>query len=208
MRDKKVLIVGGSGLIGKHLYEYFDKKKELIAGTYYNTFKEGMIYFNLKNPNLNKLEINFEEVSHAIICSAITLPDECKRNETKAYEINVKGTKELLEQFWERNIFPVWFSSEYVFNGKKGNYTEVDERNPNTIYGNHKKIIEEFLLDTDKPFLISRLGKIFGTNFESGAFLTTIAKQLKDNETLHCAEDQIFSPTYVQDLVRILDLSL
>ena len=157
---------------------------------------------------MRRVNVDFSRVSCVIICSAISKPDECKKNEKEAYEINVNGTKKLFEQLWQRKIFPIWFSSEYVFKGERGNYTEQDKPCPNTVYGTHKAIIEEFLLKSEKEFLILRLGKVFSLNPGEGTILTSTFQQLKDNETVKCATDQIFSPIYVQDLVDIIDISI
>jgi dTDP-4-dehydrorhamnose reductase len=202
------LIIGGSGYIGRNLFEYFLGKNEPVTATYHNSKRENMIYFDLENPKLDNLGIDFKKIDSAFICSAITHPDECKRNEKSSYELNVRSTRNIIKQLWQFNILPVWFSSEYVFNGEKGNYKESDEKNPNTVYGHHKKAIEDFLCNSKKDFLIVRLSKVFGLEAEDRTLLTSIVKQLKNHEEIRCATDQIFSPTYIKDLSRVLDLAI
>lgn len=208
MQEKNIIIFGGNSFLGGYLRDFFSQRGKFLGGTYYPAQAQGLQCFDLTKDDLNSLKINFKKAKYAIICAAITRPDACKENESESYEINVTGTKKLLEQLFELNIFPVFFSSEYVFNGEKGNYTETDELTPNTVYGSHKQIIENFLLKSGKSFLIPRLGKVFSLNPKEGTILTSIAKQLKNNETIKCAEDQIFCPTYVKDLAEVLNLAL
>lgn len=202
-----LLIFGASSFIGQNLYNHFSKKEKVI-GTYNNHSKPGLRYFDLRKPDLKNLDADLSKVNYAIICSAIANTDECKRNKKSSYELNVIATRKIIQQLWQFNILPIWFSSEYVFNGEKGDYQESDKRNPNTIYGHHKKEIEDFLCNSRKDFLIARLSKVFGLEKGGRTFLTSIVDQLKNNEEIRCATDQIFSPTYVGDVVEVVDLAI
>lgn len=203
-----IIIFGGSGYLGNELCKYFSEKGELLIGTYYNSPKKGLKYFNLENPNLNFLGIDLSKVKYALISAGISKIDDCKNNERKAYAINVEGTKELIKQLFELEIVPVFFSSENVFDGKKGGYSELDEPNPSNVYGTHKKIIENFLKESDKEYLIIRLSRVFGITPKDRTLLTSVAEKLLNNETIYSATDQRSSLLYIEDLVRVLDTSL
>tara|TARA_Y100000310_G_C20663349_1_gene806034 strand:- start:535 stop:1404 length:870 start_codon:yes stop_codon:yes gene_type:complete len=201
-----ILIIGSSGYIGKHLFKYFSEKQEVI-GTYFNNKVDGMIQFNLENPDISQLG-NLENVKYAIICSSLCNIDECKRDEEKAYKINVNGTKKLIEQLFEKNIIPIFLSTNYVYDGEKGDYIEEDERNPQTNYGKHKKIIEDFLIESGKEFLIFRLNKVYGLTPGDGTLLTSLIEQLPEKEENKYATDQIFSAIYVGDVVKVIGLCM
>lgn len=203
-----ILVIGGSSYIGGKLCEYFSKKGELIGGTYCNSPKKNLIHFNMENPNVKELKINLNKVDYAFICSAISNIDSCKKYEEKAYKINVEGTKKTLEQFFDLKITPIFLSSDQVFNGERGGYNEHNLPNPCNVYGEHKKTIESFLLESKEKFLIGRISKIFGLTSEDGTILTSWVKSLKNNETIHCATNQIISPTYVADLVMAFDTAI
>lgn len=202
------LIIGGSSYIGRNLFDYFSCKSEPVMATYHNSPRKGMIHFDLENSNLRNLNINLKKVDYAFICSAITGIDECKKNEERAYKINVSATKNILEQFFQLKITPVFFSSDFVFDGKKGNYHEEDRTNPCTVYGNHKKEIEDWLLSTKEKFLIARLSKIFGLALGDKTILTSWLEDLQKGQVIRCANDQIFCSTYIVDLANALDVSL
>jgi dTDP-4-dehydrorhamnose reductase len=202
------LVFGGSGYIGQRLCEYLSRKNELLAGTYFHSSKKGLHYFDLEDPDITKLDVDLNKANYAIICSAMTNIDQCKADQRKSYKINVDGTKKLIEQLFQKNIFPIFFSSDHVFDGKKGNYSESDKTCPCTVYGSHKAIIENFLLNTRKPFLIARLSKIFGLILSDKTILTSWAEQFKNDETVRCATDQRLSFTYAGDLMEVLDLAM
>lgn len=206
--EQNIILFGASGFVGNNLYQYFSKQNKLILGTTYKSEKSNLTFFDVENSDLKKLDKVIANAKYAIICSAVTKPDECKKNPEKTYQINVRGTKKLIEQLWEREIFPIWFSSEYVFNGEKGNYTEQDRLCPNTVYGNHKKIIEDFLNRNEEESLILRLGKVFSLDARDKTILTSTLNQLKNDEDIKSATDQIFSPLYIQDLIKIVDISI
>lgn len=203
-----IIVIGGSSYIGKNICEHFSKEDKPFIGTYYNSLQKNLHYFDLQNPDLRNLNVDLRKVSHAVICSAITNIDTCKREETKTYKINVDGTKKVLEQLFEHRIFPLFFSSDYVFNGERGNYTENDETNPCTVYGRYKKTIEDFLLKSKNEFLIARISKIFGLVPKDGTILTTWKEQLLEDKNIQAAYDQIFSFTYIQDLVGVLNSAI
>jgi len=205
------IIIGASGFIGRHLYNYFSEKSAETIGTYCNSSNtnSNLRYFDLRKPNLKNLESDLKKHKHVFICSAITRPDECKIKEKESREINVTGTKDLILQCFDNNLAPIFFSSEYVFNGENGNYKESDKKTPNTVYGCQKAEIEDFLLSTrNSRCLIIRLGHIFGLEKNDKTIITSIAEQLIAGKTLNCAKDQIFNSTYVGDLTELLDISL
>lgn len=206
---EQVLVIGGSSHIGRHICDYFSKRGKLKSGTYYKKQMEGLVYLDLKNPNISKLNLNLKEIESAIICSAITNIDECKKNADESYQTNVIGMKKLLNQLFNEGIKPLFFSSDYVFNGERGNYSEEDKTNPCTVYGDQKKTIEDYLLgQKNKEYLIVRISKNFGLEYKDNTMLTTWFNQLLNDETLRCAKDQIFSFTYVVDTVRAISTAL
>lgn len=202
------IVIGGSGYIGGHLCKYFSEKGDLLTGTFNSHPRRGLDYFDLGNPNLENLKADLKKADTLFLCSSICKVDECKKDEERAKKVNTDGTRRIIEQCFEKGIIPVFFSSDYVFNGDKGNYTEEDEKNPCTVYGTHKAIIEDFLLSSRQPFLIARLSKIYGTEKGDGTYFNEIIERLKRGEILRQAIDQKLTPTHIDDLVKILDISI
>lgn len=199
------LIIGASGYIGGSILKCFSGMGKDSIGTYFTSPGKNLRYLDLKNPSLDSLDIDLNRINYAIICSARSKIKDCETNSDETYNINVLGTQNLITQLFEKNIIPVFLSSDRVFDGKKGNYLEEDETTPYYNYGKHKKTIEDFLLNSEKKYLILRLSRVFGGEYHDGTLLTSLVKDLKEDKILKCADDQKFSLTYIGDLVKIID---
>ena len=112
----KIIVFGASGFLGSKLYDYFKGRGMGVVGTCFNDEREDLIKFDISEPDLES--IDFSGAKYAIIASGITIVSECD-NSNESYKINVEGTKSLIKQLWENDIFPIWFSSDYVFGGEK-----------------------------------------------------------------------------------------
>jgi len=203
-----IIVIGGSSYIGSHLCSHFKSKNQLSTATYYKTPVKGMQFFDLKQPDIKYLDLDFDEVKYAVICSAMSKVDECRKKKDLSESINVVGMKSLINQLFSMNIKPIFFSSDQVFDGKKGTYVEEDIKKPVNVYGMQKKTIEDFLLHSDKPFMISRISKIFGLKKGDSTLLTSWVEDLLDDKVLHCAVDQVLSFTWVFDIVRSIEISI
>ncbi len=221
-----ILVFGASGFLGSALMRFFDSEGIDAIGTYGNTPKKGLFRFDLREPDIDALlkesNVDVDTISHAIICSAVTNMDLCKTNWDETYEINVVGTKKLISALFERGIIPVFISTDYVFEGLRGNYSEDDERKPVLAYGMHKKEIEDFFLSGTaakgsldsldsldsiyNQYIIARMSKMYGLDSSYKTLLTGFIEDLRNGKELILADDQIFSPTLVDDVCKALYL--
>lgn len=200
-----LIIFGATGFLGRNLMDYYKKKRQNPIGTYYKHNVPGLVKFDLRNPSLDTLNVDLKKIKYAIITSAITDMDLCKTNWDNSYEINVSGIKKLITLLNERDIIPIYISSDYVYDGEKGNYDEEDKMDPTMAYGKQKKEVEDFLTAQNKDFMILRLAKIYSHDFNDNTIITSIIQNLKKGETLKFATDQIFSPNFVGDVCGVID---
>ena len=199
MKNKKTLILGASGLIGRYLYNFLKENDKGVVGTYNENKKPGLIYFNFVDSFIDEIENNFD---YGVICSAVTKVDKCKDNPKYSNLINVKKTKKIIEDLSKKNIIPVFMSSASVFDGVKGNYNEKDLMNPTTLYGKQKAEIDEFITSNIEDYLIIRPGKVFGVKRGEGVLFTDWYEKYKNKKTIVCADDEKLSPTYAGDIAR------
>ena len=137
-----IIIIGASGFIGENLYKYFINQGIKVAGTYNYNKKNGLIHFDVENQRIKDV-LELKDFSYAIICSAITGIDYCRKHEKRSHNVNVVMTKKLIKDLFDNNIIPIFISTEYVFDGLKGNYKEDDRRKPKPVYGSQKKQVED-----------------------------------------------------------------
>ena len=202
---KNILILGATGLVGSNLFKYLKKKNYKVNGTYFKNKKKNLIYFNISKNKINTLK-DIKKAKYLVIASAINVNlDETKKNFKKSYFINVKRTKTVIDYCFKNNIIPVYISSDAVFDGKKGNYKELDKKNPIHSYGKIKNDVEKYIIKRKKKYLIVRTSRIFGVNKNDKTFLTSFRKRIESQEKVLCSNDQIFSPIFIDDLSNYLE---
>ncbi len=192
------LIVGASGFIGNKVYDYFKSKGVEVKGTYCSRPFESGIYFGLNNWDSPHLK----DLTHIFLCSGIGDIDKCKTNRD-SYRINVTNTIKLLENF--RGVIPIYLSTDMVYNGDKGNYTESDRPSPVTEYGKQKVEVEYYIKTHFSKYIIVRLTKVFGVGKNDQTLLTSCLGSLEKHRPIPSADDTFISPVYIMDVVHALD---
>lgn len=214
-----IIIFGASGFLGGKLMAHCARAGKKVVGTYARNKKTGLVKFDLANPDLKSLwgESGKEDgkiatpsdFSHAVICGMMTPMDRCKTDPQRTYAVNVAGTKRLIDQLFDAGIIPIYISSDYVFEGTKGNYSEDDERRPVLAYGRHKKEVEDYLLAsgrTGKNYAIVRPAKLYDVLEEDDQVILGLIRELEAGKHLRMATDQRFCATYVMDVCRSIEL--
>jgi dTDP-4-dehydrorhamnose reductase len=92
----------------------------------------------------------------------------------------------------------LYVSTDYVFDGNKGNYKENDMTNPINYYGYTKLKGEEEVKNFCSDYVIARTSVIYGAHKPN--FVTWVISQLSQNKQVSIVTDQIISPTHTLDL--------
>ncbi len=174
------------------------------TGTYFRKKKPGLTYLDIRNSS--DFPLLLEDSGHelVIICSAIPNIAYCQKNFTESNNINVLGTIALIEAIAKTKMKLVFLSSDYVFDGQTGSYTDFHPTIPSTNYGKQKAEVEKRIPEITSEFLIVRISKIFGTQRGDGTLLDEMASNLLSSVTIRLANDQFFNPTEVNDLVQAI----
>jgi len=191
----KYLVTGSTGQLGYDIvrlleennYDYIAPDSQDLDITDQSKVKE--IISNYK-PNV---------VFH---CAAYTKVDKAEEDKDACYNVNVNGTKNIVEAARNINAKVVYISTDYVFDGtKEDSYTEEDKTNPINYYG-YTKLMGEHEVQTLEDYLIVRISWVFGINGSN--FVKTMLKLSEDKDELNVVSDQIGSPTYTEDLAKLL----
>lgn len=140
-------------------------------------------------------------------CAAFTAVDKAETYKELCYDINVNGTKYLVESAQKIDAKFVYISTDYVFDGKGSvPFSINDKPDPINYYGKTKYLGELETLKLEKHYII-RISWVFGINGNN--FIKTILKLSETKDDITVVSDQIGSPTYTYDLsYAILDLIL
>lgn len=201
---KKILIIGGSGLLGKRLNEFLEKTDYEVYATYHQNPIKKKGYFQLNITRKPDVIFIMKKIApHIIIHTAAdTNVDRCEINRKSAYEINVQGTKNVAVASENVGAKLMYISTDYVFDGKKGCYKEIDATNPINYYGVTKFEGEETVKTICSDFIIARTAVVYGYNKKN--FATWIIERLKKGNKINIVDDQYISPTLNVDLAEQL----
>lgn len=193
------LIIGSSGKIGK----FFLKKK--YKNYYFTYFKNPIpkgIKFNLLNDDLSKIIIK-KKIRNLVFLAAISDPDECYKNKEYSKIINLQKAKEIVLLSKKYDLKLIFFSTEFIYDGKKGNYSEKSIAKPINLYGKYKLSVEKFIKENLKKYCILRIAKTYSDFSNDTTIVNEFLNKLKTRKTFQAAFDQKFNPLYVLDLVNI-----
>jgi dTDP-4-dehydrorhamnose reductase len=145
--QQPVWITGANGLIGSYLVQTAPKhagerKARLVTRA----------DFDLLDFNAVERAFRHEKPSLVIHCAAITLVSEAQKNPEYARRVNVEMTGHLAALAAE--IPFVFFSTDLVFDGRKGDYVETDAPNPLHVYGETKLAAEEIVLKNSRHLVV------------------------------------------------------
>lgn len=206
---KKILVTGGSGFWGNDIvrrlkdefevyYTYFTNKTEIPGAV--------PLYADLNRmETVAKIldEIRFSSVIHA---AAMTDPDTCEKNRIGAYRMNVKAAEKLAMASSWMGFSLIFLSSDLVFSGGKGGYTEYDLPDSKTVYGKTKLLAEQKIIGLTGNYIILRLALTYG---KSSGLKPSFTDQMYDKfisgGKVFLFTDQFRTPLFIDDGLDIIE---
>ena len=202
----KLLITGASGLYGNKLAQIAATKGYAVYSGYNKDKpKFGIpIQFDITNKKL--VEQVFQQYQPDVVVHAASLTnvDTCETQKQLAWKTNIQGTKYVVQEAEKYQSFLVYISTDYVFNGQKGDYTETDKPDPINYYG-QTKLLAEQQIQTLTNYCIARPSVIYGSKPAAGKtnFVLWTINMLKNNQKIKTATDQTTSPTLNTNLAQM-----
>lgn len=201
----KILITGSGGFLGKNLYALLKNNNFQVIGISINPggFVDHVIDLTQKEDVFNIIKKTDPDV--IIHCAALTNVELCETDQKQAYLNNVEATKNICEGIitTNKNCKMIYISSDYVYDGKSGNYTEVSLVNPISYYAT-TKLLSEKEVEKLSNHLILRTTVIFGYDHNGFNFFMQMLNAQKEKRTMKIPIDQINNPTYIHLLTEII----
>lgn len=218
MDIERILVVGSNGLLGQKVAE------QLVRGSNYHitlaSIEERPVrelqsapYLSVDITNRKQVRDAVSAVNPEVIinCAAMTNVDACETERETAWKINVGGVEHLIEAARKKGITIIHISTDYVFDGKSGPYSEDDRPEPLSYYGKSKLASENALRSSGVPHFIARTMVLYGiaTGVKAN-FAVWLMKSLEERKSVKVVDDQIGNPTLVDDLafglIRAMEL--
>src|SRR5688572_21924594 len=139
----KVLVTGANGLLGQHLIKVLlHKNYQVIAtsrGESRLPFQPSDNYTYREMDVANALEtfsvMSLEKPDVVVHAAAMTQVDDCELRPQQCERINVQGTSQVLTDAETFSSHFIFISTDFVFDGEKGNYSEEEDTKPISLYG-------------------------------------------------------------------------
>ena len=207
----KILITGSNGLLGQKLIKLLLEKKDIqiIASSRgENRLPQKQAYDYFSMDVCNKEEVNQllknQRPDVIIHTAAMTNVDDCEIKKDECQDLNVNSVKYLLEACATYNIFLLHLSTDFIFDGKEGPYTEEAKENPLSHYGETKLRAEELIKKSDIKWAIARTVLVYGITegMSRSNIILWVKDSLEKGKELKIVNDQWRTPTLAEDLAE------
>ncbi|MBP6672283.1 MAG: dTDP-4-dehydrorhamnose reductase [Bacteroidetes bacterium] len=213
---KRVLVCGSNGLLGQNLARLLDSddEYEVLHSSHHRSFAQEDIlidYTQLDISNRSDVKSLVTSFRPDVIlnAAAMTNVDACERERETAWKMNVTAVENLTEVCRRIDAKLVHVSTDYVFDGKNGNYSEEDRVNPVNYYGKTKLAGENIILTSGIRSAILRTILVYGTGVNvKNNFALWVINNLHEKQPIRCTYDQISNPTHVSDLAMAMKLTV
>jgi dTDP-4-dehydrorhamnose reductase len=203
----KIFISGASGLVGSNCLKHFTEQGVEAIGTYFSYALPGIFPFNTLDINdANNFDVKAFAPNIIVHCGAMTHVDACETAVQESYNKTVQSTIHLIALAKELNAKLVYLSTDYVFDGKHGPYSEEDAVNPLSIYAKHKLEAEQAVLQANTNNLVLRITNVYGKEARNKNFVSRIIEQCQNKKelTLNLPQDQYATPVNAWDVARAM----
>ncbi len=203
---EKLLVIGSSGLLGNKILE-LGKGRYQLYGTYIEQGQEGENLYELDVRNKNEVSKLFDTIKPDVVIDthAITNLDYCETHKDETWAVNVEGARNVAEESKKLGAKYVFLSSDNVFDGAKGRYTEEDAPNPLNYYAKTKLECEKMLQAMGVDHIIARTAVLYGIGGATKpSFATWLINKLKGKEKVNIVTDQWSNPTLTDSLTEFM----
>lgn len=208
---KKILVTGSNGLLGQKIIEILTGIETVsIIATSQNVDKitdvKGYDFelLDLTNHLETKYIIQTHNPDTIINTAAMTQVDKCEEQKAECWKINVEALKNLVKCSNDVKAHLIHLSSDFVFDGTGGPYSENDIPNPLSYYGLSKLEGEKIIEDQSGKWAIVRTILVYGVNRKMTRLniVLWVKNSLEAGKPIRVVNDQFRAPTLVDDLAN------
>lgn len=203
----RIALIGGNSKVGSAISRLLEKETDWQLHVYSSTLKQSVsdriFCKHIEYADIKKLKEEFFEVRPDFIINtaAMTNVDGCEIQRQEAWFSNVTFVEQLARLSLIVESHLIHFSTDYVFDGAKGPYTEQDQPNPICYYGKSKLAGENAVLKSHVNNTVIRTNVVYGlTTNEQTDFVQWVIKCHEAKKTMNIVDDQLSNPTLTDDL--------
>ena len=206
---KKVVVLGSNGLLGQTLVNKLSNNidYQVVAMAYgknRNHEIPNLKYFaiDLKDFKTIKWQLNLINPDFVVNALAMTNVDTCEVEQEDCKHINTDFPAQIAEVCKELKAHLIHISTDFIFDGKEGFYTEDDLPGPLNYYGWSKLWAEREIINSGVVYTILRTILVYGkvAEMKRNNIVLWIKESLENGQQINLVEDQLRMPTYVGSL--------
>jgi dTDP-4-dehydrorhamnose reductase len=203
----RVFVTGSSGLLGQQLISVLEHGgHEIFAGYHTRSPRLGKpVQLDLASPD--EIDAIFKKLKLDVVMhtAAVTDVDFCEEKPDLARIVNGEATGRIGAAARKAGVYVIYVSTDYVFDGLKGQYNEQDSPCPVNQYGQSKLLGEELLRESGAEYAVARTSVVYGWGREHKPnFAIWVLSRLRSNHLTDAVVDQTASPTYNNNLAEML----
>ena len=207
---KRILLFGANGMLGQRLVEFYSKQQSIQL---LSCSAENEPVF--EDQEYRQIDITKREMVKDLVydfypdviinAAAYTNVDLSETEREQAWKTNVKGVEYIAEVSRVIDSHIIHISTDYIFNGKKGPYSEKDKAGPLGYYARTKLASENVLRISGTYYTILRTNVLYGIAHNSRPdFVRWVVNSVRSGKEIRIVTDQINNPTFIDDLVQAI----
>jgi dTDP-4-dehydrorhamnose reductase len=201
----KILVIGGSGLIGNYVLKAAKEAGHSAVGTFRNYSLPGLVH--LDGSDLREMQslLDAQRPEAIVYAAGWTWVDGCEENPARAFAENAEQPLAVAKWCRAAGSKFVYLSTSYVFDGAAGPYGENAIPNPINVYARSKLQGEQTIAEaTSGDALIARVIFVYGAEAQAKNFACQVSRAMESGTALTVPSDQMGNPTYAADIGRWL----
>ncbi len=195
-RKTRILVLGSSGLVGLPLCNILKSKYDVFTTYHKNIHSNEDLQIDIQN--IESVKNIFSKVNPEIVinlCGIYNNLKFCENNKELVSAINADALKILSNISNQHKSYLISISSDFVFDGKKGNYNETDKAIPINFYGRSRLEGEKNIQELAKKYCLIRTSMIYGKNSVRKTLADLIYSKVIKCESLELIKDQFMNQT-------------
>ncbi len=203
-----LLVTGAGGFLGRYVSLQAAASGQSLLGTVHRRGADKNAYpveaIDLTGPSSARELIERVKPTVVVNCAALTNVDECEIHPDRAHLVNAELPGQLSAACAERGARFIHVSTDSVFDGERGDYTEDDVPRPLNSYAKSKLAGETLVRESCEEALILRTNFIGLSESGTSGLADWIASSLEAGKDINGFTNVVFSPLLADDLARLI----